>query len=121
MVFSEVEKTGKAAHIVVTTATKEGSTQRILERKIPLITIKSIAMSTLRDDWMVSDCFHTSDVGQRSTVQALNVNISEEGDPVFSCYFKTELAATLLQLTSAGINFVVTPMCVVLISFEILL
>lgn len=63
-----MEKTGKAAHIVVTTATKEGSTERILERKIPLITIKSIAMSSLRDDWVVSDCFHINDVGQRSTV-----------------------------------------------------
>jgi hypothetical protein len=26
----------------------------ILERKVPLITIKSIAMSSLRDDWIVS-------------------------------------------------------------------
>jgi hypothetical protein len=46
-------------------------------------------------------------------------NISEEGDPVFSCYFKTELATTLLQLTSASINFVVTPMYVVLISLRV--
>lgn len=46
-------------------------------------------------------------------------NISEEGDPVFSCHFKTELATTLLQLTSASINFVVTPMCVVLISLRV--
>ncbi|KAF8481322.1 P-loop containing nucleoside triphosphate hydrolase protein [Russula ochroleuca] len=84
--------TGKAVHIVVTNTTKEGSTQISLERKIPLVTIKSIAMSSLRDDWV-----------------ALNVNISEEGDPVFSCYFKTELASTLLQLTSAGINLVIGP------------
>lgn len=62
-----MEKTGKAAHVVVTTATKDGLTQRTLERKIPLITIKSIAMSTLRDDWIVSNRFHIGDVGQRST------------------------------------------------------
>ncbi|KAH9044764.1 P-loop containing nucleoside triphosphate hydrolase protein [Lactarius pseudohatsudake] len=78
--------TGKAVHIVVTIATKDGSTQTILERKIPLVTIKSIAMSSLRDDWMV-----------------------KEGDPVFSCYFKTELASVLLQLTSASINLVIGP------------
>jgi hypothetical protein len=52
-----VEKTGKAVHIVVTNTTKEGSTQISLERKIPLVTIKSIAMSSLRDDWVVSDYF----------------------------------------------------------------
>lgn len=57
-----MEKTGKAAHFVVTIAAKEGPTQTILERKIPLITIKSIAMSSLRDDWIVSDCFHTRDL-----------------------------------------------------------
>ena len=55
--FSDVKKTGKAVHILVTNATKEGSMQTILERKIPLVTIKSIAMSSLRDDWMVSDYF----------------------------------------------------------------
>jgi len=72
--------------------------QTILERKIPLMTIKSIALSNLRDDWMV-----------------LNINnISEDGDPVLCCYFKTELASTLLQLTSAGINLVVSPLYVVL-------
>jgi hypothetical protein len=55
--FSDVEKTGKAVHIVVINDTKEGSTQTILERKVPLVTIKSIAMSSLRDDWIVSDYF----------------------------------------------------------------
>jgi len=52
--YPNCRQTGKAAHIVVVTATKEGSKQTILERKVPLITIKSIAMSNLRDDWMVS-------------------------------------------------------------------
>ncbi|KAH9175500.1 P-loop containing nucleoside triphosphate hydrolase protein [Lactarius sanguifluus] len=85
---------GKAVHIIVTIITKDGSKQTILERKIPLVTIKSIAMSSLRDDWML---------GSNTN------NISEEGDPVFSCYFKTELASVLLQLTSAGINLVIGP------------
>ena len=40
--------------------------------------------------------------------KVLNINnISEEGDPVFSCYFKTELASVLLQLTSASINVLI--------------
>ncbi|KAH9968821.1 P-loop containing nucleoside triphosphate hydrolase protein [Russula dissimulans] len=86
--------TSKAVHIIVIVATKDGSKQTILERKIPLMTIKTIAMSSLRDDWL-----------------ALNINnISEDGDPVFSCYFKTEFASTLLQLTSASINVVIGPM-----------
>ncbi len=50
----DCRQTGKAVHIVVTVSTKDGSKQTILERKIPLVTIKSIAMSNLRDDWMVS-------------------------------------------------------------------
>jgi len=85
--------TAKAVHIVVIVSAKDGSQQTILERKIPLVTIKSIAMSNLRDDWM-----------------ALNINnISEDGDPILHCYFKTELASVLLQLTSASINIVVGP------------
>ncbi|KAN0134867.1 P-loop containing nucleoside triphosphate hydrolase protein [Lactarius tabidus] len=85
--------TAKALHILVIVSAKDGSKQTILERKIPLVTIKSIAMSNLRDDWMV-----------------LNINtISEEGDPIFSCYFKTELASALLQLTSASINILIGP------------
>ena len=46
----------------------------------------------MRDDWIV-----------------LNVNASEEGDPVFSCYFKTELAANLLTLTQASISLHIAP------------
>jgi hypothetical protein len=41
----------------VNNLTKEGLKQTLLERKIPLVTIKSIAMSSLRDDWIVSDYF----------------------------------------------------------------
>jgi myosin-1 len=116
--FSDLEKTGKAVHIIVTLSTKDGTTQSILERKVPLITIRSIAMSNLRDDWIVSAEIMSSRLVftyDRSTAQALNTNnISEEGDPVFSCYFKTELASTLLQLTSASINLVIGPLYVVL-------
>ncbi|EJD03816.1 uncharacterized protein FOMMEDRAFT_106001 [Fomitiporia mediterranea MF3/22] len=83
--------TGKAVYILITTA-KDGETITSLERKIPLITIKSIALSNLRDDWV-----------------ALNCNISEEGDPVFSCAFKTELATHLLQQTNASINVLIGP------------
>ncbi|KAJ7161280.1 microfilament motor [Mycena crocata] len=83
--------TQKAVHIVVTLA-KDGRNQTILERKIPLVTIKSIGMSTLRDDWM-----------------CLNGNTVEEGDPIFSCYFKTELAANLLTLTQASISLLIMP------------
>jgi hypothetical protein len=48
------EQTEKAVHIIINISAKDGSTQIILERKIPLVTIKSIAMSNLRDDWLVS-------------------------------------------------------------------
>ena len=34
---------------------------------------------------------------------------TEEGDPVFSCVFKTELATHLLQLTSASISVLIGP------------
>ena len=52
-----MEQTGKAVYFVVSNLTKEGLKQTLLERKIPLVTIKSIAMSSLRDDWIVSDYF----------------------------------------------------------------
>jgi hypothetical protein len=47
------EQTNKAVHIAVT-AQKDGVVSTTMERKIPLVTIKSISMSTMRDDWMVS-------------------------------------------------------------------
>lgn len=49
-----MEKTSKAVYIIVNAQIKDGTTQIVLERKVPLITIKSIAMSNLRDDWIVS-------------------------------------------------------------------
>ncbi|KAG5647725.1 class II myosin [Asterophora parasitica] len=83
--------TNKAVHILVTTS-KDGRTQTTLERKLPLVTIKSIGLSNLRDDWMT-----------------LNGPISEEGDPIFSCNFKTELCTHLLQLTHASITLLISP------------
>ncbi|KAN0100376.1 P-loop containing nucleoside triphosphate hydrolase protein [Tylopilus felleus] len=83
--------TNKAVYIAVTTK-NNGQIHTSLERKIPLITIKSISMSNLRDDWLVFNC-----------------NASEEGDPVLHCYFKTELVTHLLQLTQASINVIVVP------------
>lgn len=52
-------------------------------------------MTNMRDDWL-----------------ALNLNASEEGDPVFSCDFKTELATNLLTLTQASIQLLIGPMYV---------
>jgi myosin-1 len=37
---------------VVATA-NQGQTMLTVDRKLPLITIKAVAMSTLRDDWFV--------------------------------------------------------------------
>ncbi|EPQ60451.1 myosin-1 [Gloeophyllum trabeum ATCC 11539] len=83
--------TEKAVYIVALSE-KNGQTQMGMERKIPLVTIKGISMSNLRDDWV-----------------ALNTSASEEGDPVFSCLFKTELATHLLRLTQASINVLIGP------------
>ncbi|KZT30781.1 hypothetical protein NEOLEDRAFT_1186966 [Neolentinus lepideus HHB14362 ss-1] len=83
--------TAKSVYIVALSE-KNGVTSMAVERSIALVTIKSISMSNLRDDWM-----------------ALNVNASEEGDPVFSCLFKTELSTHLLRLTQASINMLIGP------------
>ncbi|KAG6813218.1 class II myosin [Tricholoma furcatifolium] len=83
--------TNKAVHILITT-NNNGVTQTVVERKIPLVSIRSIGLSNLRDDFMT-----------------LNGPVAEEGDPVFSCHFKTELATHLLQLTQASITVLVSP------------
>ncbi|KZT08699.1 uncharacterized protein LAESUDRAFT_49979 [Laetiporus sulphureus 93-53] len=84
--------TQKALHIIVAHA-REGQLFYTLERKIPLVTIKNIAMSNLRDDWM-----------------AFNLGATEEGDPLISCIFKTELITHLLRLTQGSINVTIAPM-----------
>lgn len=83
--------TEKAVHILILSV-RDGQTQYNLERRIPLSTIKSIGMSNLRDDWLT-----------------LNVNASEEGDPLISCYFKTELVSNLVKLTRSTVNVVIGP------------
>ena len=45
-------QTGKALHLLVTNM-KDGQAVTTLERKINLVTIKSISLSNLRDDWLV--------------------------------------------------------------------
>ncbi|KAF8634884.1 hypothetical protein AX15_000638 [Amanita polypyramis BW_CC] len=83
--------TQKAVYLAMATA-RDGNVQMILERKLPLVTIKSIAMSNLRDDWM-----------------ALHAGVSEEGDPIINCYFKTEFTTHLLRLTQANVNVIIGP------------
>jgi hypothetical protein len=41
--------------------------------------------------------------------QALNVNVCEEGDPIITCAFKTELVTVLLTLTRAAIAVNIGP------------
>lgn len=84
--------TQKAVHIVVLGQTKDGVTFYTLERKIPLVTIKGISMSNLRDDWI-----------------SLNLGSTEEGDPLISCVFKTEFVTHLQQLTQGGLNVLIGP------------
>ncbi|KAF8684726.1 Myosin Large ATPase [Rhizoctonia solani] len=83
--------TEKAVYLAVTTA-KDGRIATTLDRKVQLVTIRSVAMSNLRDDWM-----------------ALNVNACEEGDPVISLEFKTEFTASLMKLTHGQANLLIGP------------
>ncbi|PWN49158.1 myosin 1 [Violaceomyces palustris] len=82
--------TDKALYFVVTQMVNK-QVQTTCERKINLGSISSVGLSALRDDWII-----------------LNVNNSEEPDPVFHCYFKTELITHLLQRTSGGINVIIS-------------
>jgi myosin-1 len=42
-------------------------------------------------------------------LQAFNVNVCEEGDPIITCAFKTELITVLLTLTRASIAVNIGP------------
>ncbi|KIY50413.1 myosin-1 [Fistulina hepatica ATCC 64428] len=79
--------TARSIHILVNSA-KEGMT---LERKIPLVTIRTLSMTNLRDDWI-----------------AINVNPCEEGDPVINCRFKTEFASVVVQNVQ-GVTVLIGP------------
>ncbi|KAI5474581.1 hypothetical protein MNV49_003039 [Pseudohyphozyma bogoriensis] len=83
--------TDKAVHILIS-QNVNGRAQTSIERRIPLVTIKSVGLSNLRDDWI-----------------AINVSNSEEADPIMSCYLKTEFVTHLLQRTNGGITVNVGP------------
>ncbi|KAG8935657.1 class II myosin [Tulasnella sp. 418] len=84
--------TEKVLYIVVNTA-KDGNTQITLDRKVTLSSIRNVAMSNLRDDWVV-----------------LNLaGMSEEGDPVLSLSFKTEMVACIMRLTHGQTTLVIGP------------
>lgn len=83
--------TEKVVYILISQAV-QGRAQTTVERKIPLVTIKSVGLSNLRDDWI-----------------AINVSNSEEADPIISCYFKTEFVTHLLQRTNGAVNVKVGP------------
>lgn len=78
--------TGSAVYIAVTTAV-QGQPVVSLDRKIPLVTIKSMQMSNLRDDWFI-----------------LNLGPIPEGDPVLWCHFKTEFATHLMKATQSSVS-----------------
>ncbi|CAE6387272.1 unnamed protein product [Rhizoctonia solani] len=83
--------TEKAVYLAVTTA-KDGRIATTLDRKVQLVTIRTVGMSNLRDDWI-----------------ALNVNACEEGDPVINLEFKTEFTASLMKLTRGQVNLLIGP------------
>ncbi|KAI0785367.1 P-loop containing nucleoside triphosphate hydrolase protein [Irpex lacteus] len=83
--------TSRTLYILILTA-KDGVQQMSVDRKVNLSSIKSIAMSTLRDDWL-----------------ALNLGPTEEGDPLISCVFKTELVTHILTATSGMTQVVIAP------------
>jgi myosin-1 len=80
-----------------------------LERKIPLVTIKSFAMSNLRDDWLVSLVFNMCYYLLLTCRKTITGNASEEGDPIISCVFKTELITQLIILTRSNANLLIGP------------
>ncbi|GMK57879.1 hypothetical protein CspeluHIS016_0407130 [Cutaneotrichosporon spelunceum] len=83
--------TDKAFYIVVTLS-REGQITTTLERKIPLVTIKGISMTNLRDDFIV-----------------LNLPPCEEGDPVLTCPLKTEMTCVILTEAGGGVPVNIGP------------
>ncbi|GAA6000111.1 class I myosin [Rhodotorula paludigena] len=83
--------TDKAVYILISQAV-QGSVQTTCERKIQLVTIRSVGLSNLRDDWM-----------------ALNTTSQEEGDPLISCPLKTEFLVHLQQRTNGAVQINVGP------------
>lgn len=83
--------TDKAVYILISQAV-QNQVQTTLERKIPLVTIRSVGLSNLRDDWM-----------------ALNTTSQEDGDPLISCVFKTEFLVHLQQRTNGAVQINIGP------------
>ena len=101
-------QTDKNLHILAANS-RDGNLTLVHERKIPIVTIKGISMTNLRDDWFVSVKYHLTTTLCLHYTQALNLGPTEEGDPLISCVFKTEFATHLMQLTHASINLVIAP------------
>jgi myosin-1 len=91
---------------------KDGRLTTMLERKIPLVSIRSVSLSNMRDDWMVSVPNRLPSPAD-SLAQAFNVHVCEEGDPIITCTFKTELVSVLLTLTNASIGVNIGPTYVI--------
>lgn len=83
--------TNSAAYFLIATAA-QGSIVTSVERKIPLVTIRSVGVSNLRDDWV-----------------AFNTSASEEGDPVFTCVFKTELLTHMHTSSGGSLQILIGP------------
>ncbi|GAA6014234.1 hypothetical protein JCM10207_006141 [Rhodosporidiobolus poonsookiae] len=83
--------TDKAVYLLVSAAVN-GQVSTTLDRKIPLVTIRSVGLSNLRDDWM-----------------ALNTTSQEEGDPLVSCVLKTEFLVHLQQRTNGAVQVNIGP------------
>ncbi|GAA5831836.1 hypothetical protein JCM3766R1_000120 [Sporobolomyces carnicolor] len=83
--------TDKSVYILISQAV-QGRAQTTLERRIPLVTIRSVGLSNLRDDWF-----------------ALNCGSTEEGDPLISCVFKTEFLVHLQQRTNGAVSVNIGP------------
>lgn len=85
------QQTDRAVYIVISAA-KDGRVTTSLERKIPIVTIQGLSLTNLRDDFV-----------------AINVNPCEEGDPILTCVFKTEMLCVLLTLTGGNLSVNIGP------------
>jgi len=87
---------------------KDGEAITALERKINLVTIKSISLSNFRDDWLVC-CKLLVYLLYLTSLQVLNLGVTEEGDPIISCVFKTELITHISKATQGSVNIRIGP------------
>jgi len=64
-------------------------------------------MSNLQDDFVVSQLSVSCNL--KLIKQALNVNACEEGDPIFTCNFKTEMVCALLTINGGNLAVNIGP------------